>query len=217
MRIVLTGSHSVGKSTLVRQLLGFLNETEYKTQEDVMRIATTGSQGVGKTTLAKLIAGKAAVSNGKTAYRYLPEAAFAAYQAGFRLNERSSKAAQLWMMCKQLEMEQGQVESWQMNWVSDRCMIDILAYTRHFFPDDRHLLAVVEEIAEASFKRYDLVLYLPAGEFPIEDDGFRSTNALFQAETDLAVRQVLEDFEIIHHRITGTVIERFEQVKKLIK
>jgi broad-specificity NMP kinase len=48
MKIVITGSHGVGKTTLSKLLQEELN----------MRIGVTGAHGVGKTTVSKYTAGK---------------------------------------------------------------------------------------------------------------------------------------------------------------
>lgn len=170
-----------------------------------MRIAVTGAHGTGKTTLSKLIAGK-------LKYRFIPEAAFQAYQAGFQLNEKTGIEAELWIACRQIELEMAAGE----NWVSDRCLVDTLAYIHHFSRGDNAMLNVASRIALPRIKLYDLVLYLPSGEFPIEDDGFRSTDQDFQAQADRMVQAVLETYSIPHHRITGTREERLAKVKHLL-
>jgi len=53
MRIAITGSHGVGKTTLINDLLKFLNK-----KEETMKAGITGSHGTGKTTLSKHIAGR---------------------------------------------------------------------------------------------------------------------------------------------------------------
>jgi hypothetical protein len=42
---------------------------------------------------------------------------------------------------------------------------------------------------------YDLVLYLPSGEFGIEDDGVRTTDVKFQLAIDERVREILEKYK----------------------
>ncbi len=204
MRIVVTGSHGVGKTTLVWQLLKYLNGIEFP-KEDMMRIGVTGSHGTGKTTLSKLIAGR-------LKYAFLPETPFQALQAGFPINETTSLAAELWMFARQAEQELRAD-----NWVADKCMIDLLAYAHYFFENDKALINVLSRMTQISFQRYDVVVYLPTGEFPLEDDGFRSMDPRFQNRVDQLIRGVMDTYDIKYHPIVGTPTERFQQVSALIK
>lgn len=170
-----------------------------------MRIGVTGAHGTGKTTLSKHIAGR-------ERYRYLPETPFQAFQRGFTMNETTSMAAELWMFAKQVEQEQNAGE----DWVADKCMIDLLAYAVHFFPDDKALLNVLTRVARQSFDRYQIILYLPI-EFAIEDDGFRSLDPQFQEDIDRKIQGILSMYHMPHHRLTGTREERFAYVKRLLR
>lgn len=198
MKIVILGSHGTGKTTLTRQLYNYLRK-EYE-----MKIGVTGSHGTGKTTLSKLLAGR-------LKWRYLPEAPVQALVKGFTLNEDTSLESELWIIAKQLEMEMLTPQPW----IADKCLIDILAYACYLFPKDKDLLNVTTR----AFKKhidYDLVIYLPCEEFPIEDDGFRSTDPVFQAKIDEYILRVMKKANINFSRITGSPEERFQRAKKII-
>ncbi len=198
MKIVILGSHGTGKTTLTRKLFNYVKE-EYG-----MKIGITGSHGTGKTTLSKLLAGR-------LNWRYLPEAPAQALIKGFELNENTSLESEIWIIAKQLEMEILTPQPW----VADKCMIDILAYAYYLFPKDKDLL----NLTTRAFKphmNYDLVIYLPCGEFPIEDDGFRSTDPIFQLKIDEYILRVMKKARIDFHRIVGTPEERFQKAKKII-
>jgi len=195
MRIVVTGSHGVGKTTLCKLIQEELN----------MRMGVTGSHGTGKTTVSKYLAGKGG-------YHYLPEAPFQAFQSGFAMNEGSGLDTEIWIFGKQAEMEKRHED----NWIADKCFIDLLAYARYLFREDSHLLHVLERVARPYIERYQHVIYLPTGEFPIEDDGFRSLDPEFQQAIDGEIVAIMEEMRIPFTRVTGSVPERFEKIMAVI-
>lgn len=195
MRIVITGSHGVGKTTLSKLLQEELN----------MRIGVTGAHGTGKTTVSKYTAGK-------KGFHYLPEAPFQAFQAGFAMNEGSGLDTEIWIFGKQAEMEKRHED----HWIADKCFIDLLAYAWHLFSEDKHLLHVLERMARPYIERYDHVIYLPTGEFPIEDDGYRSLDPAFQEAVNQQILAVMSRMNISYTRVVGTVPERFQKIMSII-
>ena len=167
------------------------------------KIVFTGSHGVGKTTLAMLTAGKCG-------YKLLPDVARIAMDAGFKINEQTNVVSTFWMFSKQAENEQRQP-----TFVGDKCFIDLLAYVMYFkLPLQAQDLLF--KMAEPFITAYDLVVYLPAGEFPIPDDGYRSLNKEFQKTVDRNVIKVLHYFQKPYIQIVGTPRQRFRQVQALI-
>jgi nicotinamide riboside kinase len=171
-----------------------------------MRIAITGAQGVGKTTLAGQI------NKEYPDLKILPEAARLAIEAGYHLDETATVETEHWLIAKQLELESGEEK-----WVADRCGIDLLAYIQHLFSEESELIKFATETLVPRFSNYDLVLYLPSGEFAIEDDGVRMTDLKFQQTIDAQVRNILEKHNIPFVKIIGTPEERLAQVKKLLR
>ena len=194
MRIVITGSHGTGKTTLGKNLFRYL-------QEEKMKIGVTGSHGTGKTTLSKLLAGK-------NNWRYLPESPLQAMTKGFPINEETPIETEIWIFAKQIEMETFTPESW----VADKCLIDLLAYARYLMPKEKSLLETLTKIVKRNAV-YDVVIYLPTGEFPIEDDGFRSTDPVFQEAIDKEITRIMREMNIEYHKIVGTREERLERAK----
>lgn len=166
-----------------------------------MKVGIAGSHGTGKTTLSKLLAGK-------NNWRYLPEAPLQAMTRGFPINEETSVETELWIFAKQIEMEMFTPESW----VADKCLIDLLAYARYLMPNERALLEILTKIVERNAV-YDVVIYLPTGEFPIEDDGFRSTDPVFQEAIDREIVRIMHEMGIEYYKIVGTREERLEKAK----
>ena len=134
-----------------------------------------------KTTLAKQI------NKDYPDFKILPEAARLAKEAGYNLDQTATTETEFWLIAKQVELENREGK-----WVADRCGIDILAYIHHLFSDESNLIEFATKTLVPKFSNYDLVLYLPSGEFPIEDDGVRVTDIKFQQDVDQHIRDILE-------------------------
>lgn len=171
-----------------------------------MKIVITGAQGVGKTTLAQQI------NKDFPDLKILPEAARLAKEAGFDLDKTATKETELWLIEKQIELE-----TTENKWVADRCGIDLLAYIHHLFSEESDLIEFATETLVPRFNNYDLVLYLPSGQFEIEDDGVRTTDKEFQQAIDKKVRDIFEKHEIPFIEVVGSPEERLAKVKKLVE
>lgn len=172
-----------------------------------MKIAIIGAQGVGKTTLTKQI------NQDNPIYKILPEAARLAIEAGYRLDETATIETEHWLIAKQVELESTDDSMW----VADRSCIDLLAYINHLFSHESALLEFAEKTLVPRFSNYDLVLYLPSGEFAIEDDGVRTTDIEFQQAIDQRIRDILEKHQVPFIKIVGSPEERLAKVKDLFK
>ncbi|OGI65823.1 hypothetical protein A3A95_01305 [Candidatus Nomurabacteria bacterium RIFCSPLOWO2_01_FULL_39_18] len=170
-----------------------------------MKIAIIGAQGVGKTTLAKQI------NEYYPDLKILPEAARLAKEAGYNIDHTATTETELWLIAKQIELERRDSK-----WVADRSCIDLLAYIEHLFPGEPSLTKLAIKALAPRFNKYDLVLYLPSGQFAIDDDGLRSTDTKFQQAIDWRIRDVLEKHKIPFVEIIGSPQERLVRVKKLI-
>lgn len=194
MKIVILSSHGAGKTTLTRQLHSYLKK-EYE-----MKIGVTGAHSTGKTTLSTLLTG-----------RLTWQAPMQAYLKGFSMNETTSLESEWWVIAKQLEMKLLTPDSW----IADKCLIDILAYAYYLFPEEKDFLKVAEKVIKPNIN-YDLVFYLPCGEFPIVDDSFRSLDPQFQKAIDKTIIKVMADAGVAFCKIVGTQEERFKEAKKMI-
>lgn len=170
-----------------------------------MKIAIIGAQGVGKTTLAKQI------NKDYPEFKILPEAARLAVKAGYKLDHTATVETELWLINKQIELE-----GTEGKWVADRCGIDLLAYIEHLFSHELDLVDFAVKTLTPRFSNYDLVIYLPSGEFNIEDDGVRTTDIKFQENIDRKIKDILEKHKIPFIKIVGSPKERLEKVKKLL-
>lgn len=161
-----------------------------------MKIAIVGAHGVGKTTLSEKLA----------KYLNLPtihDVAIEALDKGFEINENTPPETQFWLFARQLEEER-----LTKAFVADKCLMDYTVYADIIFDDDR-LKSLLAEMIEKNAK-YDYVFYLPI-EFPIEDNGIRSTDVEFQKRVDERYRDLLNSWNIKHTTLSGSVEDRLKK------
>lgn len=141
----------------------------------------------------------------------LPEAARIAHQMGFLLDGGATLETELWLLGKQIELENRLGP-----WVSDRCLIDLFAYIVHLFKDDKSLIDLALRVLKKQIISYDLIVYLPNGEFSIENDGLRTMDEHFQSEIDKIIVNVMVNHDVKFQTIIGTPEGRLKQVSKFI-
>ena len=145
-------------------------------------------------------------------FEILPEAARLAKEAGYSLDETATIETEHWLIVKQIELEGKEGK-----WVADRCGIDLLAYIEHLFPEENSLIEFAAETLVPGFGKYDLVIYLPSGQFAIEDDGVRTIDIKFQQDIDERIRDILVTHKIPFVEIVGSPEERLTKVKNLVE
>lgn len=163
-----------------------------------MRIAITGAMGVGKTTLTNQLSEALGI-------KLLPEVARQLIEEGHKLDGEATPELELLTAYYQEKLEEGD------DWIADRCLIDILAYSTLLFTDEKLLNELDYRLYKA---KYDIILYIPP-EFPIEDDGFRSTDSDFQKKIDQEILKILKEYK--YYTIKGTREERLLQALEIIK
>jgi nicotinamide riboside kinase len=198
MKIVILGSHGTGKTTLTKRLHGYL-QNNYELRIESVKAVTENNEFK----LRKPV--------GELRWTYLPEAPFEATQRGFTMNQDTSLESEIWIIAKQLELERISPP-----WIADKCLIDILAYARYLFRQEVELLNLAERVVKRNVD-YDLVLYLPAGEFPIEDDGLRCTDVDFQKNIDQEIVRLMEELQVEYRILRGGKEERFNKAKRLVE
>lgn len=169
-----------------------------------MKIAITGAMGVGKTTLAKQI-------SKEIKYHMIPEVARVMAENGHQLDTDATPDTELKIAEYQQRLENG-----YKNWVADRCLVDVLAYSMILFPEDDKLLNEInDKLCQAE---YDIILYIPA-EFPIEEDGVRNTDESFQKRIEDTIKLILlpGDFNPKTYIMRGTREERLQKALSIIK
>jgi nicotinamide riboside kinase len=98
-------------------------------------------------------------------------------------------------------------------WISEKALWDNIIYGEYCLKDTE-ALSVIGRIVKAN-ARYDVVFYLPI-EFPLIDDGLRSTNIEFQKAIDTSYIKYLKDNGIEYFILTGSVGDRLDQALDVI-
>ena len=135
----------------------------------------------------------------------------------FNVNEGASYLAQKWILHEQIKKE---LLNYPNNQICDRTTLDQMAYINSAFLKGNINLENANElirICECWVLTYDIIFYFPI-EYPIENDGFRSTNKHFQLEIDDTIKSYL-NFMPIRDKIfdlSGTVKNKVSTIQKVI-
>ncbi|PIR03323.1 MAG: hypothetical protein COV60_01010 [Candidatus Magasanikbacteria bacterium CG11_big_fil_rev_8_21_14_0_20_43_7] len=141
-----------------------------------MNIAIVGTHSTGKTTLVHALTSMLAYK------RYSPILLREyARECPYPINERTSLQAQQWIQDEQEKNEQHYItrESWV---VSDRCMLDNLAYMQ-CVAGGRDITHAITKAVEGVM-RYDLVFKTQMLDLPATDDRVRSVDSAFRKKID---------------------------------
>jgi hypothetical protein len=151
-----------------------------------MKIALVGTHGVSKTTIAYELAG--ILKRRGATVELVTEVA---RECPFPLNEAATTSAFQWIIARQIQLEI-EKSSRAAVVVCDRSVLDNFAYyVRRFGRIGRE----AESLAGFCYSwmdSYDLLVRLPVTEAPAED-GFRSTDVVFQREIDAICDELFED------------------------
>jgi len=157
-----------------------------------MRIAISGSEGTGKSTLSRVLAREFGVPRVREGVRKYMDS-----HCIDNLRDMSSyeyMKMQWFLLNEKIEQENSLG-----SFVADRSVADNVAYVLRWCArdfSDAMLDDFIKTAREHAQETYDLILYLPWGEMPIESDGVRSTRKWYQYEIDRLVWGILQDWDM---------------------
>jgi len=169
----------------------------------VKRIALVGASSTGKTTVYELL------KNKLPKYEFINESTRTIGKYGFPINEFGTDATQLAISSFHLEalLKPG-------NMVLDRCYIDLLVYSEHMDIEDR-THDFIEDTWNRIKREYTHYIYFPI-EFDSVDDGVRSIDEEWRKDIDDEFKKVLEGVRQPYLTVTGSPMQRLEQILKFI-
>ena len=139
-----------------------------------MKIGFTGTMSVGKTTLVKALQEIPDLEG----YTFTTERSQYLHSLGIPLNHETTIEGQTVFLAERVS------ELMQPNIVTDRTIIDVIAFTlcaqRVSYIDGD----AFETYASRFIRQYDYIFYISPEGIEIEDNGVRETNATYRKEID---------------------------------
>lgn len=168
-----------------------------------MKIVFTGAQGTGKTTILNEFSGSIEV---------ITEVVRILHKNGVKINEVGDDEGQelIFNTYKKLLNEKA-------NYISDRCLVDVFAYTKYLYNEGKVSKEVYikqyEELKEFISNNKDIVyIYFPI-EFDLVDDGVRSLNNDFRSAIDNNILNTLNELNVNYLTMRGGIEERVRNMK----
>lgn len=173
------------------------------------RIVFTGAQGTGKTTVLKEFE--------KDGFNVITEVVRQLNTKGVKINKDGDEKGQN----KIFKTYKDLLSQYDANgYISDRCLVDVLAYTMHLADHGQ----VSKELVEKQFKQLmrfksenpDVIYcYFPI-EFDVVDDGVRDTDEDYRKEIDANIVNILRRAGITPVVMRGSVEDRKAKVNLAI-
>ena len=171
----------------------------------ITRIALVGASSTGKTTVYELL------KNKLPKYEFVNESTRTVGSYGFPINEEGTDATQLAISSFHLE---ALLQPY--NLVLDRCYMDVVVYSKFMENIAVSTYNYIEDTWNRVKNEYTHYVYFPI-EFDSIDDGVRSVNEEWRKKVDDEFKDVLEGVRQPYLTITGSPMQRVEQIMKFIQ
>ena len=174
-----------------------------------MRIGITGAQSTGKTTLVNALKELPQFKD----YHFATERSKYLRDLGIPLNTDSTLKGQTVFLAERVS------ELMQDNLITDRTVIDVMAFTDASKSIGSLEKSLFKEYASNFINDYDYIFYVSPLGVEIEDNGVRETNAEYRDLIDLTIQQLLKTYsnKIKNiYTISGPVNERVKQILGII-
>ena len=174
-----------------------------------MKIGLVGTVSVGKTTLVNALKELPQFQN----YHFATERSKYLRDLGIPLNTDSTLKGQTIFLAERVS------ELMRENLITDRTVIDVMAFTNASKSIRQADKTSFEEYARNFINDYDYIFYVTPVGVEIEDNGVRETNAEYRDLIDFTIINILNNYP--HrikslHTISGTTDERIKQIMEVI-
>jgi nicotinamide riboside kinase len=170
-----------------------------------MKIGFCGTMSVGKTTLVNALKEQPEFKD----YVFTTERSKYLRDLGIPLNTDSTLKGQVIFLAERCS------ELLQPNIITDRTVIDVMAFTNAAQSIPIRHADTYYELAAHFIKDYDYIFYISPLGVEIEDNGVRETDLKYRKKIDREIRDILEYNKHRiknYHEISGSIEERVEKV-----
>ena len=171
----------------------------------IKRVALVGASSTGKTTVYELLKGKL------PKFEFINESTRTVGSYGFPINEKGTDATQLAISSFHLEalLNPGNI-------IFDRGYLDLLVYSRYMDEISVEAYNYIEATWNRVKNEYTHYIYFPI-EFASVDDGVRSVNEEWRKAIDEEFQLLLDGVRKPYLTVTGSPLQRVEQILNFIK
>jgi len=174
-----------------------------------MRVGISGAQSVGKTTLLNALRSEKCFKD----YAVRNEVTRSVKALGVHINESGSDISQ------QLIMKE-HIYNLVMfdDMITDRTALDGIVYTHWLWADGKvsdECMQQCKDVFNKIINMYDYMFYIRP-EFPIENDGVRSSSQQWQDEIVLLFDMYIKEYDLKVINVSGSVRERVNTILKTI-
>jgi nicotinamide riboside kinase len=174
-----------------------------------MKIGFCGTMSVGKTTIVNALKELPEFKE----YEFRTERSKYLRDLGIPLNTDSTVKGQFVFLAERAS------ELFHDNIITDRTVIDVMAFTRLAKSIPYYIADEVCQAASHLIREYDYIFYISPKGVEIEDNGVRTTDAEYRTEVDKEIRQILNKYSQRNQRIVklkGSTEERIQKIKQTL-
>ena len=187
-----------------------------------MYIHFIGAQGTGKTTLLNQLAEESIKVDSGINFKIITNVVRNLVETeGVKINKKGSSKSQNIIFEKYFDIFTS-LDGY-IDWVSDRSLIDVVAYTKYLYDHKKSSKKCYEAQIKWLKLWYDrdpkikntIFVYFPI-EFEVVGDGTRSLDEEYRREIDNNIKSILEELGINYYVMEGTQDERLEMMKNIV-
>jgi len=172
-----------------------------------MKIGFCGTMSVGKTTLVKALQEIPEFKD----YKFATERSQYLNSLGIPLNHETTIEGQTIFLAERV------TELMQPDIVTDRTIIDVIAFTKCARKTSYIDGDAFEEYAKRFIREYDHMFYISPEGIEMEDNGVRETDLDYRKEIDEEIQRLALKHRPIYYTIKGSTEERIKQILNTIK